>query len=389
MRCFILYLLEFAFVVGVAQGAGAQSRCADLFIENAEQAAQLYGLSIRNLAHLRLKLDLAQAQGASAAHLSLLGLDYAEKEAQMIQYFEKNKIMPRAEMIAQMKREIEKIQAGQVEVVKGDEKKKEEQKKEVKENVVAIDGRRMVFHRIEPGNFKMGEVGHRISVKITKPFEMAATVTTQIVWNKVVTAAMRKFPRRFDALNADPSYFQGALNPVEQVSYPDTLLWLQAVNKLSQAGDRVIEEIMPGHQKGDIYRLPTEAEREFVARARGVSQGAYHFGEKESDLATYAWYAVNSGEQTHPVASKDPLVIDGKEFYDIHGNVWEWTSDAYQEKLPGGKDPVVTGKAGAERAIRGGCWRNSASRLRSARRDHVGPDFAGKLLGLRLVRTIL
>jgi hypothetical protein len=75
MRGFGIYLLaflSFAIVCGVAQGAEAQSRCSDLFTEDAEQAAQLYDRAIQDLAHLRLKLDLALAQGASAVHLSLL-----------------------------------------------------------------------------------------------------------------------------------------------------------------------------------------------------------------------------------------------------------------------------------------------------------------------------
>jgi formylglycine-generating enzyme required for sulfatase activity len=318
--------------------------------------------------------------------LKVLRRDYADKEAQMIQYFEKNKIMTRAEMIAQLKLEIEKVQSGHVEVLKEDDKKREEQKKEI--DGAVIDGHRMVFHRIEPGPFEMGEVGDQIPVKITKPFEMVATVVTQVVWNKIVTAGKRKFPRKYNALNADPSEFKGDLNPVEYVSYHDIVLWLQAVNKLSQAGDPVVEEIMPGHKMGAIYRLPTEAEWEFVARTRGASHGAYHFGDNESDLATYAWYVANSGGRTHPVATKDPLVIDGQKFYDMHGNVWEWTADAYKEILPGGKDPFVKGKADSSRVIRGGCWSKSASRLRSAWRDNLNPDFISGLVGARLVRTV-
>src|SRR5690606_36380357 len=139
----------------------------------------------------------------------------------------------------------------------------------------------------------------------------------------------------------DPSNFTGALRPVEQVSYEDVQSWISALHLLSKSPEKGIEkelaELIPGHKAGDIYRLPTEAEWEFVVRGRGQYNDKYHFGSQESQLGDYAWFYGNSGNQTHPVAQKKPLVIDGKEFYDMHGNVWEWTHDWYGNKLSGGK----------------------------------------------------
>ena len=85
------------------------------------------------------------------------------------------------------------------------------------------------------------------------------------------------------------------------------------------------------------YRLPTEAEQEYLLRAGGKSSGEYHFGDKQEDLQHYAWYDKNSGGTTHPVGELTPLVLEGQEFYDVHGNVWEWGMDSYDRPLPGGE----------------------------------------------------
>jgi formylglycine-generating enzyme required for sulfatase activity len=257
------------------------------------------------------------------------------------------------------------------------------------EEVRLIDGTRMILQPISPGKFMMGEVDKQIETEITKPYEMAATQTTQVVWRKVVEQAKIKFPDRYDALNPDPSNFKGELNPVEQVSWDDIQLWLGALNELAAQGDAIVSEVMPNHKPGEIYRLPTEAEWEFVVRARGKAQGTYHFDESETTLGEYAWYHVNAEKKTHPVAQKKPLVIDGREFYDLHGNVGEWTQDSWDGSSPlkGGIDPLATQGSGRI-ILRGGGWYNSASFLRSGNRDYWGPGNRGPDVGFRLVRAL-
>jgi formylglycine-generating enzyme required for sulfatase activity len=207
------------------------------------------------------------------------------------------------------------------------------------------------------------------------------------VWRQVVSRAKEKFPGKYDALNADPSNFKGDLNPVEQVSYDDVQLWLKALNELAQAGDPVVQEVMPGHKPGEIFRLPTEAEWEFVVRVRGTANGVYHFGDSAADLGRYGWFGGNSGHTTHPVATREPLVIDGQEFYDLHGNVWEWTQDWYDSTLKGGKDPQSP-LTGSGRAIRGGSWVNLAQALRSGSRGNGGGGGRDFGLGFRLARAL-
>jgi formylglycine-generating enzyme required for sulfatase activity len=233
----------------------------------------------------------------------------------------------------------------------------------------------------------MGEVGKQIETEITKPFQMAATQTTQIVWRKVALRAKERFPGRYDALNVNPSRFEGDLRPVEQISWEDIQLWLSALNELAVSGDAVVEEAMPGHKPGEIYRLPTEAEWEFVVRARGEAPGKYHFGENEKDVDDFAWFGGNSEHQTHPVAQKKPLVVDGQEFYDMHGNVSEWVHDWYGINLQGGIDP--RGPDGGDAyTMRGGGWNDGApSILRSGCRSVGMPDSRYAFGGFRLVRS--
>lgn len=346
--------------------------------------------AVRDLSALRLSLDQAKSKGTSSVELTALTSGYRKKEQALIEYLEKYKIMTREQLVEKMKQEIQKIQSEkQVERKQDDRNKDEEarrrreQEEQIKNSV--IDGTRAVMHRIEPGPFKMGEVGNQIDVNITKPFDMMATPTTQIVWRKIADLAGQKLPGKYQ-INADPSNFKGDTLPVEKVSYEDIQTWIKALNDLSVAGEPALADLIPGHKKGDVYRLPTEAEWEFVVRGRGQYNDTYHFGSQESQLGDYGWYSGNSGNKTHPVAQKKPLVIGGKEFYDMHGNVWEWVQDWYQSSLPGGTDPKGPAQ-GSARVIRGGGWGSGAQVLRSGYRGGSGPGNRDSGLGFRLVRT--
>jgi hypothetical protein len=163
----------------------------------------------------------------------------------------------------------------------------------------------------------------------------------------------------------NPSSFKGEANlPVECVSWEDAQ---QFIKKLNARND------------GYIYRLPTEAEWEYACRA-GTS------GDFAGNLDKMAWYNCNSGNKTHPTGQKK---VNDWGLYDMHGNVWEWCADWYDENYYA-KSPDVDPQgahSGATRVMRGGGWFYEAAACRSAMRDHDAPNYRFHDCGIRLVRT--
>lgn len=115
---------------------------------------------------------------------------------------------------------------------------------------------------------------------------------------------------------------------------------------------------------GHFYRLPTEAEWEYAARAGTASP--YFFGSEPDSLDAYAWYAGNSGGRYQQVGQKKPNPWG---LYDILGNVAEWTLDGYD---PAGYNPEAGAYVPAEKeypgVLRGGSYKAPAEALRSAAR---------------------
>lgn len=155
---------------------------------------------------------------------------------------------------------------------------------------------------------------------------------------------------------------------------------------------------------GIFYRLPTEAEWEYAAKAG--SKTKYFFGEDEKLLDQYAWSSANSGNITHLIGQKKPNPWG---LYDILGNVMEWTSDQYavdtyqsRKDVPT-KDPTIEIKKLYPGAIRGGHYNSPAADLRSAKRTaskaewkRIDPQIPksqwwfpeAPFLGLRVVRPL-
>ncbi len=136
---------------------------------------------------------------------------------------------------------------------------------------------------------------------------------------------------------------------------------------------------------GQNYRLPTEAEWEFVARAGSTTK--WSFGDDESQLTNYGWYGVNSGSKTHPTGSKKPNPWG---LYDIHGNVWEWCEDWYSDNYKNTpKDGTANNKGNKKyRVLRGGSWYNYAIGSRSSYRNWSVPTLSISNVGFRLLRTL-
>jgi formylglycine-generating enzyme required for sulfatase activity len=187
-------------------------------------------------------------------------------------------------------------------------------------------------------------------VTISRSFELGKYEVTQAQWVKV--------------MENNPSNFRGEDRlPVEQVSWNDAQAFIAKLNALND---------------GYRYRLPTEAEWEYAARA-GTT------GPQYGNLEGIAWYDSNSGSKTHLEGQKQ---ANGFGLYDMLGNVWEWCQDWYDEKYYGGF-PAVDPKgpsSGQYRVLRGGSWLDFAWSARVSNRIRFDPDNRYSNLGFRVCR---
>ena len=243
------------------------------------------------------------------------------------------------------------------------------------------------FVEINAGNFKMDDGKTKAYVTLTKPFALMSTLTTQKMWRELVELSNDYLPGKYP-LNSDPSFNKGDMNPVEEVFYPDLMNWTMAANELSKMDNIQVQnrlaEIFPDHRKGDEYRLPTDAEWEYVARLGGLANGDFMHGPTNNKLQKYAWLKENSEGHSHPVGLKEPIFINGKPIYDMHGNVWVWIADFFQYKLPGGIDPQGP-TTGTKHPLRGGGWNHKVEALSSGYRYDGSPSFGQ--VGVRFART--
>jgi formylglycine-generating enzyme required for sulfatase activity len=218
----------------------------------------------------------------------------------------------------------------------------------------------MEFVLIPAGEFLMGSNDGRADerpvhkVGISQPFYLGRYTVTQAQWE----AVMGNNP---SCVKSDPN------RPVDNISWEEVQKFIQWLN---------------AREDGKSYRLPTEAEWEYAARAG--SSTAYCFGNDESRLGEYAWYEANAGGQTHPVGQLRPNAWG---LYDIHGNVWEWVQDWYEEYPAEAVTDPQGPSSGSDRVHRGGSWCNYARLCRSAHCDFDTPGFRYSYLGFRLLRA--
>ena len=256
-----------------------------------------------------------------------------------------------------------------------------------KEQVVSLRELRPTMLQLPTGEFQMGRAGndpekryedelpqHR--VEIARAYAMSETEVTQGQYQAV--------------MGTNPSAFVGkqdsARRPVEQVS------WYEAIEYCNKLSEReglptcyVVEgKVVKWPQGVDCrgYRLPTEAEWEYAARA---DEGTVYAGSNKAE--DVAWFAENSKDETHEVKSKEKLPNQWG-LYDLSGNVWEWVWDEYGPyNAESSKNPVGPLLGGSLRVVRGGSWLNGAGGVRVANRSWNEPGYRDGILGFRLVRS--
>ena len=127
------------------------------------------------------------------------------------------------------------------------------------------------------------------------------------------------------------------------------------------------------------YRLPTEAEWDYIAREAGTSTTTYSGSDTIDDIA---WYSSNSSSKTHEVKGKNANSLG---IYDMSGNVWEWCYDWYGKVSSTIADTGAS--SGSSRVICGGSWDYSASSCAVSYRDYSYPYHRVYIYGFRVVRS--
>lgn len=242
------------------------------------------------------------------------------------------------------------------------------------------------YVRIEPGTFIMGTqptgADHITNealqkVTITTPFLLKQTPVTQREWRALMGNTPACFRSQPDA-------------PVECVNFYDALAYCNALSRAEGLQECYALQGCRGtpgtalfsvqgvvfQPTANGYRLPTEREWEYAARA-GSTGFAY------GPQAEVAWYAENAEHTTHPVREKRP---NAWRLYDMLGNVAEWLWDRY---LPGRVDDPWGPSTGETRVIRGGCWADKDDRVRAAYRGANYPVTRSYAIGFRPARSLV
>ena len=216
---------------------------------------------------------------------------------------------------------------------------------------------------IPAGSFVMGseknaneQPSHLVRIST---FLLGKTEVTQKQWLEV--------------MGSSPSEFAGKCGqecPVEKVSWNNVQEFISKFNS----------------RTGQKYRLPSESEWEYSARAGVTTE--WSFGNDSYLLDKYSWFGGNSGGKPHEVGQKLPNAFG---LLDMHGNVWEWTQDCWHENYVGAPtdgSAWITSCSGNGRVPRGGSWIGSAPFSRLAYRYGYDPDRPNYTGGFRLARDL-
>ena len=219
--------------------------------------------------------------------------------------------------------------------------------------------------RIKAGSFTLGsrrgsddEQPER-RVTFARDFEMDTYETTFAAYDRFCEATGRPKP--------DDNGWGRGERPVINVSWEDATAYAAWLSE----------------RHGQTYRLPTEAEWEYAARAGSTSD--YGFGTDRSQLGRYGWYRGNASRKSHPVGT---LKANAWGLYDLHGNVAEWCADWYNGShhfMPTDGSAVPFTKQ-RKKVYRGGSWTSGPQGLRAPARKSAVITFRSNAVGFRLVR---
>ncbi len=230
-------------------------------------------------------------------------------------------------------------------------------------------GIRQAFRWIPPGLFMMGspeselernndEIQHEVT--LSKGYWLAETACTQALWEAV--------------MGNNPSRFNGPERPVENISWNDAHHFMQTLN----------------NQQDELgLRFPTEAEWEHACRAG--TQTPFNVGAKITTdqvnyNGNYPYASGEKGQYREQTVDVKALPKNSWGLYQMHGNVWEWCADWFDDYPTEAVTDPRGPKTGVNRVLRGGCWFNYGRNVRSAYRIIIDPSNRYGRPGFRLAR---
>ena len=240
----------------------------------------------------------------------------------------------------------------------------------------------MSFAVIRPGAFLMGspptesqrggDEGPQRLVVLSRPYYLGIHPATQQAFEKVIGVN----PSQFHEGNGG-----GVLFPVEQVSWNDAVAFCQHLTQLFSE-----------RKSRRSYRLPTEAEWEYACRAGSTTPFAHGvaLSAKDANFDGSRPYGGAGADLRRTCPWVGGYAVNAWGLCDMHGNVWEWCADWYDEHAyeNGPNEDPCGPSSGSLRVLRGGSWNNSGHLCRSARRNKYAPDFRSDTIGFRVVLEV-
>ena len=236
------------------------------------------------------------------------------------------------------------------------------------ELVVVPAGTFMMGSESEAG--RIANEGPRHRVRIAKPFAVGVYEVTFEEWNAC---------RRGGGCthNPDDEGWGRGRRPVIDVSWEDAQAYVRWLSG----------------ETGEGYRLLSESEWEYVARAG--TETPFHFGrtistEQANYNGNFTYGSRRQGEYRERTVAVGGFSPNAFGLHDVHGNVWEWVEDCWNEDYTGAPSNGSSWESGdcSRRVLRGGSWNYGPRLLRSAYRDRYPAGDRGYFVGFRIARTL-